>query len=103
MRFAARPAGPVIECAGPWGHAVGSIGAVNTNRAQEQVRPAGRLGQATALESHRAAADQAEVQPQPVPQSGRQWSIRVHWGIVFAVVASLILWLLIKTVVALVF
>ena len=55
------------------------------------------------MESQRAAADQVEAERRPIPQSGRKWSIRVHWGIVFAVVASLILWFLIRTVAALVF
>ena len=31
------------------------------------------------------------------------WKVRVHWGIIFAVVASLALWLLIRTLVRLAF
>ena len=32
-----------------------------------------------------------------------KWKVRVHWGIIFAVVASLALWLLIRTLVGLAF
>ena len=32
-----------------------------------------------------------------------KWNVRVHWGIIFAVVASLALWLLIRTLVGLAF
>jgi hypothetical protein len=32
-----------------------------------------------------------------------KWKIRVHWGIIFAVVASLALWLLIRALVSLAF
>ena len=39
----------------------------------------------------------------PPAQQGRRWSVRVHLGIVFAVVASLVLWLAIKTLIGLVF
>ena len=32
-----------------------------------------------------------------------KWKVRVHWGIIFAVVASLALWLLIRTLVSFAF
>ena len=32
-----------------------------------------------------------------------KWKVRVHWGIIFAVVASLALWLLMRTLVGLAF
>jgi ABC-type uncharacterized transport system permease subunit len=32
-----------------------------------------------------------------------KWKVRVHWGIIFAVVASLALWLLIRTLVGFAF
>lgn len=37
----------------------------------------------------------------PTTKSGRRWSVRVHWGIVFAIVASVVLWLAIRAVVGL--
>jgi hypothetical protein len=37
----------------------------------------------------------------PIARHGRRWSLRIHWGIVFAVVASLALWLAIKTLIGL--
>jgi len=82
---------------------------VNIKTAQDQARPQGRAAVGRSLQMQRVedrAGDQAEVQqPQPIlpAPSGRRWSVRVHWGIVIAVVASLILWFAIKTVLGLLF
>ena len=80
---------------------------MNTNRAEDQARPAGRLASArqqAAVESatHDGAGAGQQAITEPVRIRGR-WSVRVHWGIVFAIVASLILWFAIKTLVGLVF
>ena len=78
---------------------MGRVGVVTNNRAQDQARTVGRAQPVPAAQEQRA-----EPRPQtvaPSASSTRRWSVRVHWGIVFAVVASLILWLAIKTIVGL--
>ncbi len=39
----------------------------------------------------------------PLARHRRRWRVRLHWGIVFAVVASLVLWFAIKTVIGFAF
>lgn len=86
---------------------MGGTGAVNINRAEDRARLAGRSASARqqaaedgATDHGVRAAQQASAAPARV---GRQWGIRVHWGIVFALVASFVLWFAIKTVFGLVF
>jgi hypothetical protein len=76
------------------------IGAMNTNRAQDQARPATAL-QTRLEEVERTAAGGEQERVVPLAQQGRRWSVRIHWGIVFAVVASLVLWLAIKALIGL--
>ena len=83
----------------------GRHGAVNTNRAEDQARPAGRPAPSRqgVQGAPNGTGPEADHPGTPAPRPGRRWSVRVHWGIVFAVVASLILWFAIKAVVELVF
>ena len=80
---------------------------MNTNRAEDQARLAGRLASARPQPADNGTTDDgAGVGQRPIappPRIGRRWSVRVHWGIVFAIVASLVLWFAIKIVVGLVF
>jgi hypothetical protein len=82
---------------------------VTSNRAQDQARPIGRGGPASAAQQHRAEPEPAgDTEPRadssaPAAKLGRRWGVRIHWGIVFAVIASIILWLGIRTVAGLVF
>ena len=84
---------------------------MKTSQAKDHARPAGRPQLSPDLQpedvdelltsgSRSASPDTGVV---PIDRSGRRWTVRVHWGIVFAIVASLILWLAIKTVVDLAF
>jgi hypothetical protein len=50
-----------------------------------------------------APATDASVVELHAPGVRTTWKVRVHWGITFAVVASLALWLLIRTLVGLAF
>ena len=80
---------------------------MNTNRAEDQARPAGRPALARRQPAGGGATDRgASVGQQPISEPARirrRWSVRVHWGIVFAIVASLILWLAIKTLIGLMY
>lgn len=80
---------------------------MNTNRAEDQARPAGRLAPARQQGAEDGATDDgAGAGQQPITEPvriRRRWSVRVHWGIVFAIAASLILWFAIKTMIELVF
>ena len=81
---------------------------MNINNAKDP-RLSGRSGSTSALQ--KAPADQSATADNeagshpagaiPLATSGRRWTVRVHWGIVFAIVASVILWFVIKTVVQL--
>lgn len=112
MGFGARIGRIVVKCARPCGgreFAVGGVRAVTSNRAQDQARPIGRAGTVSGAQQPRAGAgatgsggEQRSEAPVPIAKSGRHWSVRVHWGIVFAVVASVVLWLAIKMVISLV-
>jgi len=88
---------------------MGGLVAVNTNRAEDRVRPADGRGSASVARERRtegaAAGSGAEFRSDsgPLAGSGRRWSVRVHWGIIFAIVASAILWLAIRSVVGLAF
>jgi hypothetical protein len=86
---------------------VSGVGAVNTNRAQD---PAGLARPTAALQKRSTEPGEtdsaAEVEGErvlPLAPHGRRWSVRIHWGIVFAVVASVVLWLAIKALIGLVF
>ncbi len=81
------------------------VRAVNTNRAQDPARPAGRPVAALQKRSAELAGTEAGTGAEPprVIGHGRRWSVRIHWGIVFAVIASLVLWLAIKALIGLVF
>ena len=80
-------------------------------QAKDQARPADRPRRASALKDGQAdepaatgsGASTGPADVIPLARSRRRWSVRVHWGIIFAVVASLILWFAIKTVVDLAF
>jgi hypothetical protein len=79
---------------------------VKINHAKDEARPDGRERGASALREDHAAAP--ETAPRigdavPLARSGRTWMVRVRWGIVFAIVMSLILWFAIKTVIGLAF
>jgi ABC-type uncharacterized transport system permease subunit len=77
---------------------------VKINYAKNQTRPVGRERAASApREDHADAPEVASRVEDAVPlaQQGGRWTVRVHWGIVLAIVASLILWLAIKTVIGL--
>jgi len=50
-----------------------------------------------------ASATDASVVALHTEEVRTTWKVRVHWGIIFAVVASLALWLLIRTLVGLAF
>jgi hypothetical protein len=50
-----------------------------------------------------ATATDASVVALHAEEVRTTWKVRVHWGIIFAVVASLALWLLIRTLVGLAF
>jgi len=89
---------------------MGGLVAVNTNRAEDQARPTDGGGPASAGQGRGnqlgAATGDTDLRSEPVTPlagSGHRWRVRVHWGIVFAVVASVILWLAIRSVVGLVF
>ena len=81
---------------------------MNINHAKDP-RPSGRSGLTSALqkapeEQSAPAGNEAGSHPAgaiPLAASGRRWTVRVHWGIVFAIVASVIFWFVIKTVVQL--
>ena len=84
---------------------------METSQAKGHARPAVRpqlppdfqpedVDELLASGSRSASPDTGVV---PIDRSRRRWTVRVHWGIVFAVVASLILWLAIKAVVDLAF
>lgn len=81
--------------------------AVNTNRAQDEARAVDRprAPQKQSQDSPDAGIAPATERERVVPlaQQGRRWTVRIHWGIVFAVVASLVLWLAIKIVIGLAF
>ena len=89
---------------------VGGLRAVKISQAKDQVRPVGGLRAASEVERARAddpvAPERAFASPAagviPLERSSRRWTVRVHWGIVFAIVASLVLWFAIKSIVALV-
>src|ERR1700680_3828736 len=91
--------------------AIGGFATVKRNHLKDHARPAGHPEPATALgeggaDSSAATSNGAAPNRAGVVQfraAGRRWSVRVHWGIVFAVVASVVLWLAIKTVVELAF
>jgi len=80
-------------------------------QAKDQARPAGRPRRAPALPEGQAnesaatgnGASSGPTRVVPLARSRRRWSVRVHWGIVFAVAASLILWFAIKAVIDLAF
>jgi len=85
---------------------MGGLVLVKTNRAADQARGAVGGGAASAVEERRNPAGAAAGGSEsvvPLAGSGRRWSVRVHWGIVFAIAASVILWLAIKSVVGLAF
>ena len=83
------------------------VSAVITNRAQDQARSAAQS--MSALQKPPAASGAANddaIQGQqvtPLAPSSRRWSVRVHWGIIFAIAASFVLWFVIATVARLVF
>jgi len=91
--------------------AIGSLGAVKITQAKNRARPADGPETAPARKQEHAgestAAGNGFAFPAegvtPLETSRRRWTVRVHWGIVFAIVASLTLWFAIKTVVELVF
>ena len=80
------------------------------SQAKDQVRPVGGLRAASEAEPAQAgdpvAPDKGFASPAAgvirLERSSRRWTARVHWGIVFAIVASLVLWFAIKSIVALV-
>ena len=61
----------------------------------------------TALQKlHAEIEDSAALEPEraaPRASAGRGWTVRIHWGLVFAVAASLVLWFGIKTLIGLAF
>lgn len=81
------------------------------SQAKGQARPAGRSQLASDLQpedaDERTEAGNRLVSRAagviPIDRPSRRWTVRVHWGIVFAIVASLILWVGIKSVVDLAF
>jgi hypothetical protein len=93
---------------GTWGSAGGQR-AVKISQAKDRARS--RPQPALDLQPEDADASMTAGGPSvshaarviPVERSRRRWTVRVHWGIVFAIVASLILWFAIKSVVDLVF
>jgi hypothetical protein len=84
---------------------------VKISQAKDQVRSASGLRAASKVERTRAgdpvAPDKGFASPAagviPLERSSRRWTVRVHWGIIFAIVASLVLWFAIKSIVARVF
>jgi hypothetical protein len=82
--------------------ALDGLAAVKSNRPEDQARLREPLPEDDTLEASDgdALARSADVVRLPAP--GRPLSVRVHWGIVFAAVASLVLWFAIKSVVELV-
>ena len=81
--------------------------AVKISQAKDQARAAARPQPASDLQPEDAdeptpAATRA-AGAVPIDRSSRRWTMRVHWGIVFAIVASLILWFAIKSAVDLAF
>ncbi|GEM_PF-2990904 len=68
---------------------------MKSNQVQDQGRPAGRSGSASV--PIRAQADGSDTaESAPVARIRPRWTVRIHWGIIFAVVASVLLWLGIK-------
>lgn len=86
---------------------MGGTGAVNINRAEDRARLAGRSASARQQAAEDGATDHgagaARRSSAARVRFGRRWSVRVHWGIVFALVASLVLWFAIKSIFGLVF
>ena len=81
---------------------------MNTNRAQDQAPATGRA--TTALQKQSTEVDSAPAPTKtqrdrvvPLAGANRRWRVRIHWGIAFAVAASLVLWLAIKSVIGLLF
>jgi hypothetical protein len=75
------------------------------DQARSRAQPASELQPEDADESA-AAGDRSASRAAgvlPIDRPSRRWIVRVHWGVVFAIVASLILWFAVKTVVDLVF
>ena len=81
--------------------------AVISNRAQNQGRSAGQSMTAAQNSPVAGAVANGDAmqgeQVIPLARSSRRWSVRVHWGIIFAVAASLSLWFIIATVARLAF
>jgi hypothetical protein len=85
--------------------------AVKISQAKDQARSAARPQPSSDLQPEDAdeptpAADRfasRAADAVPIDRSRRRWTVRVHWGIVFAIVASLILWFAIKSAVDLAF
>ena len=81
------------------------------SQAKDQARPADRRQSASVPQPEDPDEPMAVGKPLVSPgegvtsikTSGRRWTVRVHWGIIFAIVASLILWFAIKSVVELAF
>lgn len=87
----------------------GGLRAVKINQAKDQARA--RPQSASDPQPEDADEPMAVGNPLASPAvavtsiktSGRRWTVRVHWGIIFAIVASLILWFAIKSFVELAF
>jgi hypothetical protein len=78
------------------------FGAVKINHAKDPARPVGRERATSALrEDHGTVPESASRVEDTVPLARSGRIVRVHWGIVLAIVSSLILWFAIKTVIGL--